>query len=92
MTSKINVDEISNYDQEKIEDSLRMPNSFTSSVFAVLSVLLWWAPFLGLVVALVSMWMNYKSKGWTKILSTIGLILAGLISVLCLIVMSLSAK
>lgn len=64
---------------QQISSELRVRNSFLAKFVAVCSVLLCYAPFLGVILGGVGLAMNYRTGRWPKLVSIVGLVL-GLIA------------
>lgn len=64
------------------EESQRIeePKTPASKIFCILSVLLWWCPVLGLVIAYISLVVNKENSGWRSILSIISAILSTIVT------------
>ena len=50
--------------------------SFVYKALAILSVLLFCAPFLSLPLAIISLVASYRSGGWPKVVSIVGIVMA----------------
>jgi cytochrome c biogenesis protein CcdA len=74
--------------QEQTEDGaspeLEEPD-FWDRFLAVLSIALFWAPCVGLVVAVIAFLQNYLVRGWPRTVSRIGALLALLVNIAVLI-------
>jgi len=64
--------------------------SVITRFFAVLTVLLCWAPVVGLILGGIAWFLNRNVHGWPKTVSRVGTIIALLITGLAILVVSLS--
>ena len=64
-----------------VTESVHRYVSFPKRVLAVASLLIGWAPVVGLLLALVSMAVNSRTRGWPRWLSVIALIIAAAVNV-----------
>jgi hypothetical protein len=58
---------------------LARPDLSWARVAAILALLLFWLPVIGLLAGVVAYWLNRRSRTWTYHASRFGLILAGLV-------------
>ncbi len=64
----------------------RSSGSVITRFFAVLSILLCWAPVVGLVLGGIAWFLNRNVRGWPKIASLIGTVIAFLITALIILI------
>ena len=65
---------------DKPEPGSLKPASKAGRAMAIIGVLSFWAPFLGLILSLVALLLNYYSLGWPKTLSNLAYILSLIVS------------
>jgi hypothetical protein len=70
--------------QDGTESELEEPD-FWDRLLAVLSIALFWAPCVGLAVAVIAFLQNYLVRGWPRTISRIGALLALLVNIAVLI-------
>jgi hypothetical protein len=85
LTATINLDDIGAHLPDELEPFLSIRKSFVGSALAVLCILVFWAPVLGLTVAASALLVNWRRGGWARILSAIGVVLATIMNILLLL-------
>jgi hypothetical protein len=61
------------------------PSGVIGRFLAVAGILLCWTPFLGLILNLIGLTVNWKSDDWARSVSKIGLVVGGLVAILMVI-------
>ena len=62
----------------KVSDSVHFYLPFPKRVLAVASLAIGWAPVVGMLLAIVSMATNARTKGWPRVVSVVALTLTSL--------------
>lgn len=75
--SKLNCIELQGKSPEEISDQISLQVSFVRKFLAILALCLAVFPYLGVVMAMIGVIANWKSRGWPKVLSYAGLCLTG---------------
>jgi hypothetical protein len=89
LIAKVSTDEIEKYSANELSDLLIGRVPFVSQFLAVASVALCWAPFVGLVMGIISLIANWRSPGWPKAVSWIGTALSILVSIVVLLILAM---
>ena len=74
--TRLPLHQLAAYSADELEDHLHKRVSIIVSVLAVASVLLFCAPFLGLALAVISLLVSYRTGGWPKWASLVGVVLS----------------
>ncbi len=90
LIAKASIHEIGDYSVEEISQRLVGRVPLISQFLAVASVLLFFVPFVGLVMALIAVIVNRRNTGWLRTLSWIGAILSGLITMLFVVALAMN--
>jgi len=61
------------------------PSGVVGRFLAIAGCLLCWTPFMGLVLNLVGLAVNWKSNDWARVASIVGVVIGGLVAVLMVI-------
>jgi transcription elongation factor Elf1 len=80
LKSKVGIDQIDQYTARDLDLYLARNVSFVVKFIALASLLLFWAPIVGLVLAVIG--LVSSSDGWTRTVSWVSLFLSGLLTAL----------
>jgi hypothetical protein len=75
----IPLDELPSYSPEELDKHLHPRVSIIVKVLAVASVLVFCAPFVGLIFGGIALLATYKTGGWPRVVSIIGIVLSALV-------------
>jgi hypothetical protein len=67
-------------DADEEEPARRANGTLMSRLFATLAVGLFWMPILGLALGVGAVLMNFKTRGWPRVLGWIGAILGAVVT------------
>ncbi len=81
---KIGIADIGRYSASELAQYFVGPVSFVAKFLAIASVILFWAPLLGIVVGFIALVMNWRNEGWPRVVSWLGVGLSVLVTVLLL--------
>lgn len=90
LMSAVSIDEIEKFSPQDLSSHLSVRVSFVSKAVAVLSMLLFFMPIVGLGLGVLSILLNLRTTGWPKTLSYISTTLAALITITLLVLLSLN--
>jgi hypothetical protein len=71
---------LNGYSPEELDRTLRYRVSIIVQLIAVLSVLVACFPFVGRTLGLIDVLVSYRKKGWTLVVSLIGVALSSITS------------
>jgi hypothetical protein len=74
---------------EVLDNSSAPHGTFVTRFLALLSVVLCWAPFVGLVLAIPAVVLNRRARGWPRIVSWVGLALSAVVTALLVVILAL---
>ena len=81
LTTKVPLSELKNYSPQELSEELSLRNVFIAKVAAIASLLLFFMPFLGTMLAVVALIKSYRTSGWVRTVSIISLVLSLLMNI-----------
>lgn len=87
LTSKLRIDEIANYSADDLSHFLAGRVLLVNVFLAVASVLLFWAPIVGLILGVIAVLLNRRAAPWLRTLSWVGMSLSAVITVAVVILL-----
>ena len=90
MMSAVSIDEIENISPLDLSSHLSVRVSFVSKAVAVLSILLFFMPIVGLILGVLSILLNLRTVGWPKTLSYVSTVLAAIVTFGLMILLALN--
>jgi hypothetical protein len=89
--TRLPLEELDRYTADELGPHLQQRVSFIVKFLVVVSLLLFFVPIVGLVMGLIALIATYRTGGWLKRLSLIGLVLSALVTSLFAVLMVLAA-
>ncbi len=83
---RVPASELASYEPQQLDRILVKRASFLVKFFALAGLLLFWAPMIGLVLAVVGLLGSARSGGWPKKVSIAATILAALVTVVFFVI------
>jgi transcription elongation factor Elf1 len=80
LQSRIGVDQIAEYSARDLDLLLTRKVSFVVKFLALASLLLFWAPIVGLTLSVIALACSFRKGGWTKTMSFVSVLLSGLVT------------
>jgi hypothetical protein len=90
LIAKVTTDEIANYSADDLSHFLAGRVSLISRFLALASVLLCWAPIVGLALGIVGILANLRSIGWPRTLSWIGTALSAVVTIAFFVLLAMA--
>jgi hypothetical protein len=78
--SRLSLSELEKLPANELRPWLYQRGSLVATFIALASILLFFAPLVGLVLGIIGLAMNYKSGGWPKVASIVAIVLAALVT------------
>jgi hypothetical protein len=91
LISSIGINEMADLNAADLSDHLVNHVSFINKFVAILSLLLFWIPIVGVGLGLLAIALNWKTTGWTKTVSFVGAGLAALVLTVLFVLMAIWA-
>lgn len=85
LTSRLNIGELTKYQGAGISQFLSDDVSFVFKFLAIVSLLLFFAPIVGLVLAAITFVGTFKSRTWPRTLALVSLILSSIVNAVIVI-------
>jgi hypothetical protein len=81
-TTKLPLEELDQYSADELNAHFCVRESFVAKFLAIAGVVMFFFPFVGLALAGFGLLMNWKTGGWPKRVSFIGVALSGVVSLI----------
>jgi hypothetical protein len=91
LTSRLSVHELDQHSGSDISQFLSFEMSFVVKFLALTSMLLFFAPIIGLVLAIFTVVLSSKSGGWPRALGLVALVLSGIVTIASVALLALEA-
>jgi len=89
--AKVTTNEIADYSADELSYYLTGYISIVARFLAIASLLLFWAPAIGLVLGISAVLANLRTVGWPRMMSWVGAILSGIVTIGLLVLSVLDA-
>lgn len=89
LRSSVDLDELSQYPHDELNQFLAHEISFVVKFLALASLLLCLAPFIGLALAVITVLLTLKTPGWPRMLGRISLAVSGLLTLAFVVLLSM---
>jgi hypothetical protein len=81
LTSRLSIDELQPHSAAEVSPYLSHEVSFVVKFLAIASILLFIAPIVGLVLAVLTVILSLRSGGWPRTLGIVALVLSGFVTI-----------